>query len=208
MQNQNEKEMSCKKAGWLGLRVSTKRRMSQGDDFIRNLLESDHKQRFKHILQNSEAHRLQILLSVVRHDAQGRPYLERQGYRLGEEYFYPASAVKACAVVAAMQTLREQADALQIPLGLTSRLVLHPSPSDGPQAEVERVDESNVVDRTITVAHEVRKLFLVSDNPAFNRLYNLVGQRKLNECMWNAGLGSVRLRHRLYDRVPVKPPDE
>eukprot|EP00850_Spirogloea_muscicola_P020621 SM000222S06962 [mRNA] locus=s222:76548:81596:+ [translate_table: standard] len=89
-------------------------------------------------------------------------------------------------------------------------------------------DSSNLNGGRITVAHEIRKLFLarhlpmspawstflgkgacrteqgpalaswrVSDNQAYNRLYALVGQKRLNQAMWDAGLSSVRLRHRL-----------
>jgi beta-lactamase class A len=182
--------------------------MSSNDDFIRNILKNDPAQRFERILQNDDSYRVQIALSVVRHDAQGGlDKLERHSYRAGAEYFYPASTVKVCAAVAALQTLRERSRTLQLPLGITSRLVMHPSPSDSPQ-EAERVDHSNLTDQTITVLHEIRKLFLVSDNPAFNRLFNLVGQRELNQRMWSAGLTSVRIRHRLYDRVFANPPDE
>ena len=45
----------------------------------------------------------------------------------------------------------------------------------------------------------MRKLFLVSDNPAYNRLLDLVGAAELNARMWAAGLSSVRLRHRLSE---------
>jgi hypothetical protein len=47
---------------------------------------------------------------------------------------------------------------------------------------------------------------LVSDNPAFNRLYDLVGVDDLNARMHRAGLESVRISHRLSDARPV--PDQ
>jgi hypothetical protein len=60
---------------------------------------------------------------------------------------------------------------------------------------------------TITVAHEIRKLFLVSDNRAFNRLFDLVGRTALNRLLWDSGLASARLFHRLHDTVPSTPSD-
>jgi hypothetical protein len=63
--------------------------------------------------------------------------------------------------------------------------------------KIEEADPSNVGKKTITVGHEIRKLFLVSDNDSFNRLYDLVGHKELNQSMWAAGLSSVRIRHRL-----------
>ncbi|XP_024528841.1 uncharacterized protein LOC112345750 [Selaginella moellendorffii] len=62
---------------------------------------------------------------------------------------------------------------------------------------LEHYDASNLDGQRITVAHELRKLFLVSDNRAFNRLYDFVGHRWLNETMWHANLPSARLRHHL-----------
>jgi hypothetical protein len=77
------------------------------------------------------------------------------------------------------------------------------------QAEVE--DPSNLTGAapcTITVAHEIRKLFLVSDNRSFNRLFDLVGRSALNRMLWDAGLASARLFHRLHDSVPSAPSDD
>ena len=39
---------------------------------------------------------------------------------------------------------------------------------------------------------------LVSNNVSFNRLYELVGHRELNEMMWALGFESVRIQHRMY----------
>ena len=47
--------------------------------------------------------------------------------------------------------------------------------------------------------HEIRKLFLVSDNAAFNRLYELVGQDGLAASMRRAGLREARIVHRLSE---------
>lgn len=80
---------------------------------------------------------------------------------------------------------------------------------DRAQAEVE--DPSNVTGAapgTITVAHEIRKLFLVSDNRSFNRLFDLVGRTALNRLLWDAGLASARLFHRLHDSMPSAPSDD
>src|SRR5688500_9263965 len=54
-------------------------------------------------------HRVQILVSFVERD--GRAFtLERHGFRADAEYFYPASAIKLCAAVAALQTMRALVD--------------------------------------------------------------------------------------------------
>ncbi|HYO22242.1 MAG TPA: serine hydrolase [Flavisolibacter sp.] len=48
-----------------------------------------------------------------------------------------------------------------------------------------------------TVAQYIPKIFLVSDNDAYNRLYKFVGQEYLNCALYKMGYNSVQLQHRL-----------
>ncbi|MBY0262253.1 MAG: class A beta-lactamase-related serine hydrolase, partial [Phycisphaerales bacterium] len=68
---------------------------------------------------------------------------------------------------------------------------------------LELRDPSNLGGGLLTVGHEIRKLAIVSDNPAHNRLYELVGHRELHEMIWNAGLPSFRHRHRLSNHRTI-----
>jgi len=146
--------------------------------------------RFEELAHDPSAHRLQLLVSRVVPGPDGAPVLERHGYRVDAEYAYPASAVKTCAAVAAVLELEARG------LSLDAPLVFHPLFDDESRDEG---DDSNLDGGAITVRHELRKLFLVSDNRAYNRLYELVGHRRLNEAMWDAGLAATRLNHRLSE---------
>eukprot|EP00276_Gloeochaete_wittrockiana_P005552 CAMPEP_0184651612 /NCGR_PEP_ID=MMETSP0308-20130426/9252_1 /TAXON_ID=38269 /ORGANISM="Gloeochaete witrockiana, Strain SAG 46.84" /LENGTH=593 /DNA_ID=CAMNT_0027085965 /DNA_START=273 /DNA_END=2052 /DNA_ORIENTATION=+ len=63
-------------------------------------------------------------------------------------------------------------------------MIMHPTAGDPTAIET-------------TVAQEMRKLFAVSDNEAFNRLLAFVGQREANESMWRAGMPTARITHHL-----------
>ena len=141
-------------------------------------------------LTRAEELRLQILVSEIRPDGG----LLRHGFRVDAEYLYPASTIKLCSAVAALQWLGEQRESLAV--DLNTPLAYHPL---FPDEVYEDRDDTNLEGGAITVGHEVRKLFLVSDNRAHNRLYELVGHRELNERMWDAGLPSVRSVHRLSE---------
>lgn len=148
--------------------------------------------RFSMILENAEQHRLQILLSLV-DETSSPPRLERDGFRVDAEYFYPASSIKTCAAVGALLSAAEW-NAKGFEISLDTPLTFLPLfDGDEPFA----TDPSNLEGGTITLRHEIRKLFLVSDNDAFNRMYEFTGHREIHQALWNAGLGSIRINHRL-----------
>lgn len=152
-------------------------------------------------------HRVQILVSFVERD--GRAWkLERHGFRADVEYFYPASAIKLCAAVAALQTLRalaaqggKQARRARR-VDLDTPLVFHPL---FPGERRVTDDSSNVASGRITLGHLIRQMIIVSSNEAFNRLYELVGHHAMNEMMWSAGLRDTYFFHRLS---VMRSPDE
>jgi hypothetical protein len=48
-----------------------------------------------------------------------------------------------------------------------------------------------------TIAHYIKKILLVSDNDAYNRLYEWLGQDYINESLHRLGYGQVEILHRL-----------
>lgn len=144
----------------------------------------------------AERLRLQVVLGVVEERPGGRPVLVQHGFRAGAEYLYPASSVKLFAAIAALERLAELRRETGLPITARTPLVYHPL---FPGEEREEADPSNLDGGAITVGHEIRKVFLVSDNAAFNRLYELVGQDRLAASIARAGLPGVRIVHRLSE---------
>ena len=48
-----------------------------------------------------------------------------------------------------------------------------------------------------TIAHYIKKILLVSDNDAFNRLYEFLGQEYINNTLHKMGYEDVQIIHRL-----------
>jgi hypothetical protein len=162
-----------------------------GDAWIEELLrETD---RFDLLLADPARYRLQILVTELDPRDTTRP-LFTHGYRVDAELFFAASAIKTFASVAALRKLafmHDQGVDLSTPLVLCT-----PDEKECTQD----VDRTNLPDRTITLGHELRKMHLVSNNRAFNRLYDFVGQREINEDLRELGFESVRLRHRMGEQ--------
>lgn len=158
------------------------------------------------VMARAGEHRLQVLVSAVMPGRDGRVGLERHGFRVDAEYFYPASAIKLCAAVAGLQVLSDLGAGRGDLLG--ARVEIAPLfPGD----VIQREDPASAGDARlpgvpIRFGREIRKLALVSDNPAFNRLFDLVGRDGLNRRMHAAGLASVAIHHRLSDPRSIPDP--
>jgi hypothetical protein len=149
--------------------------------------------KFGAVLKNAHALRVQVLLGEIVEGANG-PELVQSGWRLEAEYFYPASAVKVVAAAAALERLNELKQ--QTAPALTERTPLAFHALFKGEA-LEAADATNVDGGVLTLEHLIRRALIVSDNAAYNRLYDFCGQQWLNERAWRAGLAQAKLSHRL-----------
>lgn len=148
---------------------------------------------FESVTKQARALRVQVLLGEV-NDTEHGPQIVQSSYRLEAEYFYPASTVKLIAAPVALERLNELRRTIAPLATERTPLAFHPLF----KGEVlEATDDSNVVDGVITLEHLIRKALIVSDNAAYNRLYDFCGQAWLNERAWRAGLRDTKLSHRL-----------
>ncbi len=149
--------------------------------------------KFKKLTDNPEKYRLQILYTQIDRDAKNKPTLTTYSYRSdSNEYFYPASTVKLAASVLALEKL----NALKIDKSTTFQ-TLKNRPS-----QLEIKTDSSAKSGLPSVEHYIKKILLVSDNEAYNRLYEFLGQRPFNETMHTKGFNGVRLTHRLQTPLP------
>lgn len=157
---------------------------------VRKILKK-HPDQFKEILDNPEKYRVQVLYTQIDRDAQNQPHFTSYAYRLNpKEYFYPASTIKLPTALVALEKLNE----LNIK-GLTKYTPLQVDSAYAGQSAVTA--DSTSENQLPSVAHYIKKILLVSDNDAYNRLYEFVGQQQLNETLHRKGFEDVRLVHRL-----------
>jgi hypothetical protein len=148
------------------------------------------------VLEHPEEYRLQIVLGLVEEGADGRPFLRQYTYRAGAEYFYPASSVKLFAAIAAMQKLADLREQTGLDLNLDTPMVVHPLFEDD---VLEDSDPDNLQNGKITIKQQIRKILLVSDNQAFNYLYEFAGPDGIHASLEAAGLSAPRIIHRLSE---------
>lgn len=80
-------------------------------------------------------------------------------------------------------------------LGISADARMEIDSSYSGQSKVRAV--SSALNNEPSVAHYAKKILLVSDNDAFNRLYEFIGQDELNRVLDEKGYSKTRLSHRL-----------
>ncbi len=163
---------------------------NKSDSLIYNVLERYPKY-FNEILQQSEILGIQVIYTQIDRDKKGRPAFTEHRYGVDPgRYFYPASTVKLPVAVLALQRLNE----LRI-AGLDKNATMITGSAGVKQTEVTR--DSTAPDGRPTIAHYIKKILLVSDNDAFNRLYEFLGQEYINHTLHRMGYDQAQLIHRL-----------
>lgn len=144
--------------------------------------------RLSPVLQNPAEYRLQIIYTQIDRDAQNLPVFTDHTYQLNaDQYFYPASTVKMPAALLALEKLNR--------LGIDKFTPMYTDSLENISPAVTA--DSSAADLQPSIAHYIKKIFLVSDNDAFNRLYEFIGQEEFNRALWQKGYTSARIRHRL-----------
>jgi len=157
---------------------------------IESLLTSQ-PERFGTVMQNPAKYRVQIMYTQIDRDANNQPVFKTFIYRVNPgEYFYPASTVKLPVSVLALEKLRR----LNRPgLNLDTTMLTGSDKDFQTEAKTDETSPNGLP----SVGQYIRKILLVSDNDAFNRLYEFVGQQEINERLRAMRYFDTRIIHRL-----------
>ncbi len=160
------------------------------DTLIAGLM-AKHPGMFTDVLNNKNGLSVQIIYTTIDRGKKGKLKFTDHSFRLnGEEYFYPASTVKLPVAILALQKLNE----LKVP-GLNMHSTMITGAEGSRQTEV--INDPSASDGRPTIAHYIKKILLVSDNDAFNRLYEFLGQEYINHSLHRMGYTDVQIIHRL-----------
>lgn len=160
---------------------------AEDKDFAKALLKNS---KLKNILLEGNKFKIQILYTPVINSLPGKTMAYRH---LPKEYFYPASTVKLPAVLMAFEKANELGLSIEDPMKIVSPWSLYPS----------SLGDSTSKDGLATIAHYAKKILLVSDNDAYNRLFDFLGPEEFNERMHKHGYTDFHANHRLSIYLPA-----
>ncbi|WP_439488567.1 serine hydrolase [Algoriphagus sp.] len=145
----------------------------------------------KQVLDNVYNYQVQIIYTQIDRNEHGNALMTDFSVNVDDtRYFYPASTVKLPIAVLALEWLEEQNME-----NLTAETTMFVD-SIRPAQRVALADLS-AKDSLPSIAHYIKKILLVSDNDAYNRLYELLGQDYINEKLQEKGLNHTIINHRL-----------
>jgi len=139
-----------------------------------NALKSQHPA-IKKVMGNPERHEIQILYSQIDENEKGETVFSDYNFQLNNQnYFYPASTVKLPTAILALEFT-------------DNTTFLSP--------EVEYIIEGDTILHNFN--DDIRQIFAVSDNQAYNRLYEFLGRDHINNQLRTKKISPVRIGHRI-----------
>ena len=160
------------------------------DAFLENLLAAN-PQYFESVLKNRKQWNTQIIYTQINRGANGIAALKNYYFNVNPaDYFYPASTVKLPVALLALQMLNELKEK-----GIDKNTTMITEAGTASQTAV--YNDPTTPDGKPTIAHYIKKILLVSDNDAYNRLYEFLGQDYINSELHKKGYEDVQILHRL-----------
>ena len=145
--------------------------------------------KFSDVVRNPKKHKLQILYTQIDRGGANEPTFKTYSFGLDtNDYFYPASAIKLPIAVLAI----EKANLLK-EINVHNRFEIDPGSVYKMGVLVSPDSKSGYP----SIAHSIRKMFVVSDNNSSNYMYDFLGRDYINKRLWDNGFKSVRMKHRL-----------
>lgn len=146
---------------------------------------------FGSVLAAKDTLNVQVIYTRIDRDANNKPSFTDYTFNLDDShYFYPASTVKMPVALLALEKLNQ----MKIP-GVKMHTAMVTDSNFSGQKQV--ITHAFSEDAKPSVEQYIKEIFLVSDNDAFNRLYEFLGQGYINERLHQKGYVGAEILHRL-----------
>ncbi len=160
------------------------------DAFLTQLFTKNNQPIFQEVIRHPEKYRLQILYTRIDRDAQNQPTFTDFAFNLDSTfYFNPASIVKLPLVLLSL----EKFNRIKIP-GVDKFTPMQFDSAFGGQTR--EWHDATAQNGFPSVAHFIKKAFLVSENDPYSRMYEFVGQQRINRRLHAMGYADTRITHR------------
>lgn len=145
------------------------------------------------VLKNKGLYEVQIIYTQIDRDAQQRPHFKSYSWNLDStRYFYPASMVKMPLALLALEKVSHLRRS-----GYPRLTRNTPYRLDSLRAFQQKHEiDPTAPDDKPSIAHDIRQIFTVSDNLAYNHLFEFLGREYINNALRAKGYTRTGIVHR------------
>ncbi len=160
------------------------------DPFLERLVRSKASPALLRVLDKPDSFHYQLIYTRIDRDKQNRPHFHNYYLHVDAlDYFNPASTVKLPLAFLALEKMDSLAR-----YGVDKSTPMLTDTAYGGQ-QIAHTDTSSA-EGLPSLAQYIRKIFLVSDNDAYNRLYEFLGQEAINRRLQQLGYPDLRITRR------------
>lgn len=163
--------------------------MAQGknENLVESVLGNKNVPVINEILNHPNEYRCQIIYVQINRDEKNIPHFTYYYYRhLPKEYWNPASTVKLPLAALALQKLND----INIP-GVNKFTAIQYDSSY--EKQTTAYNDSSSETGYPSIAHYIKRAFLISENDPYNRLYQFINQQTINRDLHKMGYEDARI---------------
>lgn len=160
------------------------------DALLANLFSKNQTAIFQEVIKHPETYRVQIIYTQINRNEANTPSFTNYYFHVDStDYFNPASTVKLPLALLSLEKLNRLAKP-----NLTKFTSMQFDSAYSKQTK-EWTDKT-AQNGYPSIAHLIRKAFLVSENDPYSRMYEFVGQSEINRSLHAKGYLDTRITHR------------
>jgi Beta-lactamase enzyme family len=168
----------------------------KNDLLLKNILMAKPDSLVQAILSQPDTYRYQVIYTQINRDKNNKPLFKNYYYNVDpQRYFNPASVVKMPLAFLSLEKLTT----LQKP-GVNKYTPMQFDSAWSKQTITYK--DSTAENGLPSIAQFIRKAFLISDNDAYNRMYEFIGQQTINRRLHAMGYPEIRITRRFMKMSP------
>ncbi len=160
----------------------------KGENVLLDIMHK-HPEQFDSVLAHKSDYRLQIIYTRIDRDNRNQPHITTWSLDTDRYFYYPASMIKLLEIPLAMEKINLIKKSQHV--SIYDSLVVSGDPC-GDAAEKNYMKRSNFC----TPAQMIKEMLLVSNNHAFNPLYDFLGQAYFNKRAHDLGYNTAVITNR------------
>ena len=159
---------------------------------VLNRLLNENKEKFTKTLANPAAYEVQIIYTQIDRDAQNTPHFKSFEFNADSTfYFYPASTVKlTCSVLALEKINRLKRTISELDKSTPYRM------DSVRRMQIPFAQNPLAKNALPSIEEDIKEVLIVSDNFAYNHLFDYLGRDYINENLAKKGFTNTRIMHR------------